>query len=172
MDVSRLVIIATIAASSAPAAADDRGAFCEVTPCLPGPVTRQKLAADRPAGGLVCKKGEELGEDSNKRIVFCTTARAAMVDGMSVAANAYTLFHPSGKIYQTHLRAPLERVMADGKKVTCGADVIALDSDGTVSYCRLSAKLAITPRPRVGEGISFHPGGRVAGTTTSRSTRS
>lgn len=158
----RLAVLFVLVSAS-PVAAD--GAFCELTPCVPGSVTSRKLTADEKAGGLTCKKGHELGVDSQKRIVFCTTAKPATVDGIPVAADAYTLFHPSGKLYQTHTRATFERTLADGTKVTCGADLIALNDDGTLRYCKLGAKRTGSPRPRIGEGISFHPDGRVSGMT-------
>jgi len=146
----------------------DRGAFCELTPCLPGPVTRHKLAANRKVGAITCKKGQDIGVDTKQRVQYCTTARPARVDGVPVAANAYTLFHPSGRIYQTHARTPFRRALADGSTVICGADLVALGDDGSLRYCKLAGALASTrgrPRPRVGEGITFYPDGRVAGMT-------
>jgi hypothetical protein len=75
------------------------------------------------------------------------------------------LFHPNGRIYQTHVRATFEATLADTTKVTCGADLVALHEDGTLRYCKLAGKRTGTPRPRVGEGISFHRDGRVASMT-------
>jgi hypothetical protein len=114
---------------------------------------------------VVCKHGQELGVDPKQRVVFCTTAKAADVDGLPVAAGAYTLFHPNGRLYQTHLRANVELTLADQSKVTCGADLIALTDDGKLRYCTLAKPRANAPRPRVGEGISFHPDGRIASLT-------
>ncbi len=163
VDVNRLVTLAVLLGCSAQVHAD--GAFCEVTPCVPGPVIRRVLTKDERVGALTCKKGQELGVDSKRRVVFCTTAKPADVAGLAIAAASYTLFHPNGRIYQTHLRATVERTLADQSKVTCGADLIALTDDGKLSYCKLAKPRTSTPRARVGEGISFHPSGRIAGAT-------
>lgn len=144
------------------AIADDRGAFCELSPCVPGPVTRSKLLTTRKVGALTCKPAEEIGVDAKHRVVFCTTDRVADVEGLPVAKDAYTLFHPSGRIYQTHVRSPFVRTLADGATVTCAADLVALHDDGTLQYCTLGAPRVGSPRARVGQGISFHPSGRIA----------
>lgn len=147
------------------AVADERGAFCEVTPCVPGPVTRTTLAADRVVGKLTCKKGDEIGHDKQNRVVFCTTAKAVVVDGVPIAKDAYTLFHPSGRIYQTHASANFERTLGDGSKVTCGKGLFVLLDDNTLTFCKLGGKRAGTPVARVGESIAFHRDGRVSGMT-------
>jgi hypothetical protein len=148
-----------------PSTAIADGAFCELTPCVPGPVIRTTLAADQVIGTLTCKKGQEIGHDTRKRVVFCTTAKPAVVDGIPIAANAYTLFHPNGRIYQTHAGRTFERTLADGSKVTCGADLFALEPDGLLTYCRLGGPRSGTPPARIGAGIAFHRSGRIAGMT-------
>lgn len=158
------VVLAMLCLASQ-ASADERGAFCELTPCIPGPVTRSQLTTERKVGAVTCKKGDELGVDTQKRVVFCTTAKAVDIGGLPVAKDAYTLFHPSGRIYQTHARSNFERALADGSKVTCGVDLVALNDDGTLRYCKLAGPRAGSPRARVGEGISFHPGGQLAALT-------
>ncbi|MCW5801095.1 MAG: hypothetical protein KIT31_01685 [Deltaproteobacteria bacterium] len=135
------------------------GAFCELTPCLPGPIAQRTLAKDERHHGVVCKKGRELGTDAAGRVALCTTAAAADIDGIPVAAGAYTLFHPNGRIYQTHTRAKVERATGDGTKVTCGPDLIALTDKGALVYCTLAAPRAGSPKARVGEGIRFHDNG-------------
>lgn len=160
-----VVAVAAVVALAGPARADDRGAFCEVTPCLPGPVTRTRLTAPRKVGKLVCKRGEELGVDRGGRVAFCTTAAAADVGGVPVAAGAYTLFYPTGRVYQTHARRAFTGTRGDGSTVRCGADVIALDPRGHVTYCELAARWPGPPAGRVGAGIAFHPDGRLAGLT-------
>lgn len=151
---------------SSTAMADEGGAFCELTPCVPGTVTRRMLTKDEPGGPVTCKRGRELGVDSKtKQLVFCTTAKQAVVDGIAVAADSYTLFHPNGRIYQSHASAPFERTLADGSKVRCAADLFALEPDGKLRTCDLAAPRAGSPKARVGEGIAFHPSGRIAGLT-------
>ncbi len=154
-----------------PALADDvvvdkTGAFCELTPCVPGTLTRRKLTKDEPGGPVTCKKGHDLGVNTQtKALVTCTTAKAVVVDGIPVAANAYTLFHPNGRLYQSHAGAAFDRTLADGSKVSCAADLFALEDDGKLRYCKLAAPRAGSPRARVKEGIWFHPSGRVGGMT-------
>lgn len=158
-------LVAAVALAPLAVAADpdpDRGAFCELTPCIAGPVKRRVLARDERVNRVTCKKGTELGVDAARNPVFCTTARASDVDGLPVAAGAYTLFHPSGRIYQTHLRRTTVIELADRSSVTCGADLIAIADDGTLRYCKLAGKRGGNPRARIGEGISFHPDGRLA----------
>lgn len=152
---------------SSPAFAEEpRGAFCELTPCVPGTSTRVKLIKDEPAGPVTCAKGSELGRDTGtKKLVFCTTAKAVTVDGIPIAAKSYTLFHPNGRIYQSHASAAFDRTLADGSTVRCAAELFALEPTGTLRYCDLAAPRPGSPKPRVGEGISFYPSGRVAGMT-------
>lgn len=165
-----------ITLTAMPAQADDRvGAFCEVTPCLPGPVTTSKLAAERRVGAVACKQGENIGVDSQQRVQYCTTARDVDVDGLPVAAKSYTLFHPSGKIYQTHARKKFERTLKDGSKITCGVDVVSIADDGTLLYCKVGAAYTVSAaiggakagglKASVGDGIAFHAGGQLAGLT-------
>jgi hypothetical protein len=153
-----------IAALVMPAHAE-RGAFCELTPCLPGPVLRRVLTKDEVHNKVTCKKGAELGVDKQGRLVFCTTAKPADLDGIAVARDAYTLFHPNGRIYQTHVRAKFEALLADKSKVSCGAELISLFDDGTLGYCELAGPRAGSPRARVAKGIAFHRSGKVAGMT-------
>jgi hypothetical protein len=160
-DVKRLAIMALLV-TTARVEADT--AFCELTPCV-GPVTRRMLTKDEPVGALTCKKGTEVGVDSQGHVVMCTTARVADVAGLPIAAGAYTLLHGNGRIYQTHLRKTVELSLPDNTKVVCGADLVALTEDGKLRYCKLGAKRAGSPRARVGEGISFHPDGRIAALT-------
>ena len=159
-----------IAALALPARAD-RGAFCEVLPCLKGPITRRTLTKNEVHGKVSCKKGSELGVDSQQRLAFCTIAKSVDVDGLAVKAGSYTLFHPNGRIYQTHLRAKHEATLADKTKLTCAPELIALLDDGSLKYCKLGAPRASSPKPRVGEGIAFHPNGKVAGFTLDETLR-
>lgn len=123
------------------------------------------LTKDEVVDKVTCKKGHELGVDKQKRLVFCTIAKAVDVDGLAVKADSYTLFHPNGRIYQTHVRAKFDAQLGDKTKVTCGPDAISVFDDGTLAYCRLAGPRAGSPRARVGEGISFHRGGRISGMT-------
>jgi hypothetical protein len=151
-----------------PAAADVSrdNAFCELTPCVPSPVKRRTLTKDEPGpSGLTCKKGTDLGTNTSGQIVMCTTAKQATADGVVVAANAYSLFHPNGRIYQTHTAANFERTLADGTSVSCGPDLVAFEPDGKLRYCKLAAARAGSPKAKVGEGIAFHPTGKVASMT-------
>ena len=76
---------------------------------------------------------------------FCTTARAQVIDGLALAADAYTLVHPNGRVYQSHLRAPQTFTLADGSTVGCDRDLIALTPDGAVTYCQLKDARAVGP---------------------------
>ena len=59
---------------------DDKGAFCELTPCVPGNISRRKLTKDEPGGPVTCKKGHDLGFNTQTRkLVMCTTAKAVIV---------------------------------------------------------------------------------------------
>jgi hypothetical protein len=154
-----LLGIVIASAGVSPAAADK--AFCNVTPCDQREITTRTLDKDLPVGPVTCKKGKEAGEDAQKRVVYCTIAKTVTVDGMTVKAGAYTLFHPNGKIYQTTMAKPFERTLADGSKVTCAADLVSLEPNGALTYCDLGAARAGKPRPRVGEGIVFYPDGKL-----------
>ncbi len=162
------VLVVLIAIASPDGAAADRDdAFCEVTPCLKGPIKRRTLTRDRKLGRLWCKGKHDAGVDGAGRLAFCTTARAQVIDGLALAADAYTLVHPNGRVYQSHLRAPQTFTLADGSTVRCDRDLIALTPDGAVTYCELKDARAVGPGvvARAGTGIAFHPGGRVASAT-------
>jgi hypothetical protein len=162
------LIIVALAALAAPAAADDPArttAFCELTPCLQGPFKRRTLTKHERHAGVTCKKGQDLGVDRKQRIAFCTTAHKVKVGGLPVAAGAYTLFHPGGTIYQTHLSGRHVATLADGTTVTCGKGLIALTDTGALRYCTLAGARSDVPAPRIGEGIAFHPDGKRASYT-------
>lgn len=146
---------------ASPARADK--AFCNVTPCDQREITRRTLPADLKAGQVTCKKGQDVGEDQQKRVVYCTTARSVTVDGIVVAADAYTLFHPNGKIYQTKVAKPFTRKLGDGSQVSCGLDHVSLDDQGALLVCDLAAPLGRSPKARVGEGVAFYPSGKTRG---------
>jgi len=136
--------------------------LCELAPCVPSPVTIRTLTSGEQVGKITCKGGEKLGVDSARRTVFCTTAVAVDIDGFVVAADAYTVFHPNGRIYQTHVREPFAASLADRTLVVCGAGLVVLYDDGRLRYCTLAGTRAGTPRPRLGHGIEFRSDGRVA----------
>lgn len=142
-----------------PARADK--AFCNVTPCDQREITTRTLAKAVMAGPVTCKAGHEVGEDKQQRVVYCTTAKSVVVDGMTVKADEYTLFHPNGRIYQTRMARPFVRTLANGTKVSCGADLVSLDPSGALTYCKLVAPLAHSPKIRVGAGIVFFPNGKL-----------
>ncbi len=140
-------------------------AFCNVTPCDQREITRRRLTMELPAGPVTCKRGQDVGEDARKRVVYCTTAKVVTVDGIVIAANAYTLFHPNGKIYQSTVAKPFERTLGDGSKVSCGVEHVSLDDKGALLFCKLAAARAGSPKPKVGENVAFHPNGKLAGFT-------
>lgn len=163
-----LVLAIVLVAVVAPEAAADRDdAFCEVTPCLNGPITRRTLKRDEKLGRLWCKRGQDAGVDGKGRLAFCTTARAQTIDGLKLAAGAYTLVHPNGRVYQTHLRAAQTFTLADGSTVTCAADLVALTPAGVLTFCELKTARPVAPgvTARAGESLALHPNGRVFGAT-------
>lgn len=143
-------------------------AFCELTPCLTGPFDRRKLIHDEIFGRVACQAGTEVGFDLQRRLAFCTTARAVVLDGVPVAAGAYTLFHPNGRLYETHLAKARAFVIAGGRKVSCAAQLVALNDDGQLRACALSTAFRGAIAARANTFISFHPDGRIASATLDR----
>src|SRR6185436_907234 len=70
-----------------------------------GPIAKRRLEHDERVGRVPCKAKFDVGVDAKGRLVFCTTAAAVTLDGMPVAAETYSSFYPSGRVYQAQLAA-------------------------------------------------------------------
>jgi hypothetical protein len=140
----------------------DAPAFCELTPCLPGLAHRRALAHDETVAGVACKHGTEVGTDAAGHLMYCTTARAQTLGGLPVAADAYSLFHPDGSVYQSHLAAPHAFALRDGSTVACAADLVAIADDGSLMWCMLRAAHGVA---RAGTGLLLFPSGAVRAAT-------
>jgi hypothetical protein len=163
----KLVVATAVMLATSPAVADEDDAdwvFCE-KPCTPSPTTRRVLDHEELHAGVLCKPGADLAVDAKQRLVLCTTSRPLDLGGLPIAAGAYTIFHTNGRIYQTTTRALMSRTLANGLSVACMAGAVVLNVDGMLEDCTLARPLAVTPRPRVGDGIAFHRDGHVAGMT-------
>jgi hypothetical protein len=160
--IGRAVSIVLVASIAGADPLPDAPAFCEVTPCLPGRAHRRMLAHDEKIAGVVCKHGSEVGTDDNGKLMYCTTAAAQTLDGLPVAGDAYSLFHPSGRVYQTHLAKPHEFALADATTMGCAADVVAIAPDGTLAWCVLRGTRG---NARSGKGIALFPSGKVKAET-------
>jgi hypothetical protein len=156
-----LAVLAGAASAHADALPDAR-VFCEVTPCLQGTAHRRVLAKDETVGGARCKHGTEVGTDDAGHVMNCTLAGAQTLDALPAAADAYTLFHPNGRVYQTHLATPHEFAMPDGSTTSCDAEVVAVYDDGSLYWCELHAARGVA---RVHAAIMFYPGGKPMGLT-------
>lgn len=152
------------------AAVPRSNALRERTPYLPAPVESRRLVKDESHAGVLCKKGAELGVDPKGRIAFCTTAHRVKVGGLKLAADAYTLFYPSGALYQTLLGSAHRLTLADGATVTCDRGSISLGASGELLSCQLGARASFRPRARVGAGIAFFDSGKPSGYTLGRDT--
>jgi len=140
----------------------DAPAFCELTPCLPNNAHRRMLARDEMIGRVACKHGAEVGSDAAGNLMYCTTARAQTLDDLPVAADAYSLFHPDGRVYQTHLARPHAFTLRDGSAVDCAADLVAIADDGSLMWCTLRVARGVA---RAGTGLLLFPSGAVRAAT-------
>src|SRR5215213_7631877 len=95
-----------------------------------GQVARARLLKNRAFGRIVCKADSDIGFHPNGKPSFCTVANPVVVDGVPIAAGAYTLFYDTGRIWQTHIGAPKRFTTAKGLAVSCAADLIALHPAG------------------------------------------
>ena len=166
-ELSMKLVVAALVLATAPAFADDDDpdwAFC-TKPCSPSPTTTHMLEHDELHGSVICKHGTTIGIDAKQRLVQCTTARALDLGGLPVAADTYTIFHTNGRIYQTTTRTPISRTLANGMSIACATGLVSLNVDGFLEYCTLARPLGLSPHARVGQGISFHRDGRIAGIT-------
>ena len=124
---------------------------------------------------MTCKQGENIGLDSQQRVQYCTTAREVDVAGLPVAAKSYTLFHPSGKIYQTHAPKKFERVLKIVRRSRAASMSCQSPTTARCSTARSARRTRCRPgvggakaggvKASVGDGIAFHPGGDFAGLT-------
>jgi hypothetical protein len=160
----RLGVAIALCLAARPAVADDDDAdwvFC-AKPCSPSDTTTRVLDHEELHAGVICKRGSDLAIDAKQRLVLCTTSRALDLGGLPIAADAYTIFHTNGRIYQTTTRAAFTRTLANGMTVPCLAGAVVLDVDGGLEDCTLARPIGISPRPRVGQSIGFHRDGRIA----------
>src|SRR5262249_6433955 len=70
-------------------------------------------------GRVVGRAGAGVWRDPEGRLRVCTVARRVALDGVEVAAGAYTLFHESGRPYQTTLARHQALTTAVGLVVPC-----------------------------------------------------
>jgi hypothetical protein len=89
-------------------------------------------------GAATCRGDREVWRDEAGRIRVCTLASAATVEGVAIAADAYTHFFASGLPYQTTI--PKDRAFKSGSdvEVPCkGGGHLVLFEQGTLDACTL-----------------------------------
>ena len=127
-----------------------------------GPIAKRRLEHDERVGRVPCKAKFDVGVDAKGRLVFCTTAAAVTLDGMPVAAETYSSFYPSGRVYQAQLAAAAhEFTLADGRKISCARSYIGLHPDGRLLHCDLAAPITMAPGVRISGGVVFWNDGHV-----------
>jgi hypothetical protein len=129
------------------------------------PTTRAILRADTTIDGVPCKGNWQYGRFSDGSLSFCNTTRRIQRDGLTIALDAYTSFHPNGRIHQTELAEPKTFALSSKTTVSCSADRVSLRSDGTLESCVIASPLVFGDVTCRGGGIAFHEGGRLAACT-------
>lgn len=120
-------------------------------------------AAPLKIGAVTCRAGEGVWLDAEKRLVACTVDRAVTVLGVPIAAGAYTLFHPSGRPWQTTIPRPEKLRTAAGAEIPCaGGALVVISEEGMLEGCTLAKPLSMGGVAcKSGESVAFHAGGQL-----------
>jgi len=137
--------------------------FVEFLPEKEVALTRSKPTTPVRFGKVVCEANEEVWRDADGRVRVCTIATRTTVEGVDIAAGAYTHFHASGRAYQTHLARPQTLKTAKGQPIPCGKSLVVLTEAGALEHCQLAKPVTLGAIAcRKGESVAFHPGGELA----------
>lgn len=130
-----------------------------------------RTVPDRPVafGRVLCKAGAEVWRDPQGRLRACTVARATALEGIDIAADAYSLFHEDGSPWQTTLAHAQRLQTGAGQEIPCAADLVVLTTSGVLELCTLEKPLVIgAVACRGGETVAFHDRGQLAGAVLDR----
>jgi hypothetical protein len=137
--------------------------FVEFLPEEEVALTRSKPTTPVRFGKVVCKANEEVWRDAEGRVRVCTVAMRTTVEGIDIAADAYTHFHATGRAHQTHLARPQTLETAKSQPIACGKDLVVLSKTGALEHCKLNKPVTLGEVAcRKGESVSFHPGGELS----------
>jgi hypothetical protein len=124
---------------------------------------------DKAFGALVCKAKNGVWRDPTGQVRACTVARPVAIEGVEIAADAYSLFHASGRPYQTHVARARTWKTAAGVEIPCAADFVVLTAQGALESCQLARRVELgNVACQAGQSAYFHEGGQLAGATIDR----
>ncbi len=130
------------------------------------PLKRTVPSQNKRIGNVVCRAHREVWFDDTGRMRVCTVANPVTIDGIDIAADAYTHFHPNGRPHQTRLARPQLLATAAGTAIPCAAAAVVLSKAGSLEHCQLAKPITIGKVTcRGGQNVAFHPGGQLRGAT-------
>lgn len=113
-------------------------------------------------GRVTCKAGQGVWVDSEKQVRACTVGPAVTLEGVPIAAGAYTLFHANGRPWQTTLQRAAGFRKGDGGEIPCAAEHLVLSEAGVLEGCTLGKGITLGEVAcKAGESVAFHPGGQL-----------
>jgi hypothetical protein len=113
-------------------------------------------------GRVTCKAGREVWLDPEKRLHVCTVDRPVTVEGVPIAADAYTWFHKNGRPWQTTIQRAASFKTGDGKEIPCAAEHLVMSEEGALESCTLGKAISIGDVAcKAGESVAFRPGGQL-----------
>jgi hypothetical protein len=118
-------------------------------------------------GAATCRGDREVWRDEAGRIRVCTLAGAATVQGVAIAADAYTHFHANGAAYQTTIPSDRAFKSASDVEVPCkGGGHLVLFEQGTLSSCTLGKQMVLDGTSCApDQTVTLRPNGRLHGCT-------
>jgi hypothetical protein len=140
---------------------------CVNPPAKPKPPREEGHTHSLPAkpvtiGRVTCKAGQGVWVDAEKRLRACTVDRPVTIEGVTIAADAYTLFHANGRPWQTTIPAAASFKNGGGKDIPCAAEHLVLSEQGVLEHCKLGKAVTLGNIPcKAGESIAFRPGGEL-----------
>ncbi|MFT3770343.1 MAG: hypothetical protein QM820_33365 [Minicystis sp.] len=142
-------------------------------PCPPDPPEPDRAARNRgfshtvpdkplTVGRITCKAGDGVWRDAEGRVRACTIGPRTTLDGVDIAAGAYTLFHDNGRAEQTHIAHAMSLRTGAGVAIPCGVDLVVLSPSGALEGCKLDKPMTFDGVAcRAGESVHFHPSGKL-----------
>ncbi|NUO47608.1 MAG: hypothetical protein HOV80_02000 [Polyangiaceae bacterium] len=118
-------------------------------------------------GAATCRGDREVWRDEAGRIRVCTLASAATVEGVAIAADAYTHFHANGVPYQTTIASDRSFKSGSDVEIPCkGGELVVLSDKGALDFCTLGKPMVLDGTSCApGQSVALRPNGRLHGCT-------
>lgn len=126
---------------------------------------RSRISLKQPEqfGSLVCRSKRSMSLYPNGVLLHCTmdAKQAQWVNNIPLKPDAYTLFHPNGRVWQTSILPHTFR-LRNKRQIACGSGSATFFADGTLASCTLDKSLKMDGVVCQKGHTTFHYQGRLS----------